>query len=72
MGISGISSTNSLFATPPANADGAEISQTIGVAVMKQQQETDAKQAQALVKMIEDSTPRPTAAGTGKIVNIGA
>jgi hypothetical protein len=72
MDISGISSLSSSARSPLDVATGEGINQAISVSVMKQAQNAEKQQAQSIVKMIEDSTPRPTASGTGSIINIGA
>ncbi len=53
------------------NMQGGRATQEIGVAIVKQILDTQAMEAQLLVKMIS-SGPSPSLDGTGGIVNIGA
>jgi hypothetical protein len=61
---------SNVLAGSAAEVSGGQIQTQIAVAVLKQLQEQQAQQSQALLKMIQQ--PAPTLDGTGTIVNVAA
>jgi hypothetical protein len=70
MDISGANALNNGLISAANSLQGERLSLQIGTAVLKQIQNSQVNQAQALVQMINNS-PTPTVNGTGSIINIG-
>jgi hypothetical protein len=70
MDISGANALNNSLISAANSMQGGRLSLQIGTAVLKQIQNSQVNQAQALVQMINNS-PTPTVNGTGSIINIG-
>ena len=71
MNISGASSLSDGLAILATNMQSQKVPQQLGIAILKQIQNTQEMQVEALVGMIS-STPGMTADGTGQIVNVAA
>jgi len=71
MNISGASSLSDGLAILATNMQSQKVPQQLGIAILKQIQNTQEMQVEALVGMI-NSTPGMTADGTGQIVNVAA
>jgi hypothetical protein len=70
MDISGANALDNGIISSASRLQGERTSLQIGTAILKQIQNSQANQAQALIKMI-DSAPSPAPDGTGSIINIG-
>ena len=71
MNVSGASSLSDGLAILATNMQSQKVPQQLGIAILKQIQNTQEMQVEALVGMIS-STPGMTADGTGQIVNVAA
>ena len=71
MNVAGASSLSDGLAILATNMQSQKLPQQLGFAILKQLQNTQEMQVQALVSMI-NSTSGLTADGTGQIVNVGA